>query len=387
MKCKNCGIEFKEGIICPECGNRIEENISISVPEQINNANLEKGTAEKYQAEKKIENEGKTMAVLSLICGLFSLVTMGILFIPEILGIIFACFGKKQGKMRGQAKAGLICSLISLVIIIAALMSPSRSDDDTRDDVLDIEDAETSVVVEEQEITDILDNKEEVVEPDIEESIDNNTDAYEFDETLMYNIIPYSTCGSGGEDLRLYMNLVWNEEGSVDLYGFGYSYGEPVEEFESMVHLTPDPDYENWYTSDYKNFMLVVQDTYYVVNSNGDNGYNCFTGDFSLVTEESETFIGDYIEVLYGQIPNFFRDSANINSAFKCNLYYTGYESYFDQGYHFLHYIDETGAQITFIMEAKPNDPRFFYADLVTVRGVYTDQYDPKADIYLKIFQ
>lgn len=70
------------------------------------------------EEEQKLNKEGKVMAMLSLIFGIFSLCTLGCWFLPEILGIIFAFQGKKQGVMRGQAKAGLICSCLSIVMLI-----------------------------------------------------------------------------------------------------------------------------------------------------------------------------------------------------------------------------------------------------------------------------
>lgn len=191
MKCKNCGTEFLEGIFCPECGTRMEDNISKSVSEQSNDAvsekerlakelaeheleierqkieqvrlekerieiELNKKKAELEQAkrtevlrtkkeeediqkkdvspnhnvEEKIEKEGMVMAALSLVCGIVSLMTMGGLFVPEILGIVFACLGKKQGKMRGLAKAGFICSIISIIILISLIISIIFTDSD-----------------------------------------------------------------------------------------------------------------------------------------------------------------------------------------------------------------------------------------------------------------
>lgn len=67
------------------------------------------------RVQKKIENEGKAMAIVSLIFGIISVCTLGILFIPEILGIVFAFQAKKKDAMGGVAKAGLICSCVSLV--------------------------------------------------------------------------------------------------------------------------------------------------------------------------------------------------------------------------------------------------------------------------------
>lgn len=83
---------------------------------------------EALAAEKKIANEGKNWAVLSLVFGVLALITGGGLIVPEILGIVFAKKGNKDGKMRKEAKAGFICSLISiavavLCIIIALILS------------------------------------------------------------------------------------------------------------------------------------------------------------------------------------------------------------------------------------------------------------------------
>lgn len=78
---------------------------------------------EEIKEKRKLENEGKGMATAALIFGLFSLCTCGTFFFPEILGIVFALKGKKQGVMRGQAKVGLICSCISIVILIVVYIS------------------------------------------------------------------------------------------------------------------------------------------------------------------------------------------------------------------------------------------------------------------------
>lgn len=49
---------------------------------------------------------------------ILAICTMGVFYIPEILGIVFAFHGKKQGVMRTQVKSGLICSIISIVMLI-----------------------------------------------------------------------------------------------------------------------------------------------------------------------------------------------------------------------------------------------------------------------------
>lgn len=158
MKCNKCGTVFHEGVFCPECGTKVikptdtsekkkEEKPGISLEEQrkIQQLELEK---EKYQKEldlelelkrkesarkwkqekrkikeeKAIKNEGKTMAVMSVIMGVIALATLGCFIIPDILGIVFALNGKKQGQMLGMAKAGLACSIISVVLMIIVII-------------------------------------------------------------------------------------------------------------------------------------------------------------------------------------------------------------------------------------------------------------------------
>ncbi|WP_455190866.1 hypothetical protein [Eubacterium ramulus] len=82
----------------------------------------EKEEKRKEKEEKRIKNEGNAMAIASLVLGIVSLCSMGMFVVPEILGIVFAFSSKKQGKMSGIAKAGLICSIIGTVIFVILLI-------------------------------------------------------------------------------------------------------------------------------------------------------------------------------------------------------------------------------------------------------------------------
>lgn len=77
-----------------------------------------KAREQKEWEQRRIEHEGKAMAKASLICGIIALCTLGSFFVPEILGIVFALQGKKQGIMLGQAKTGLICSCVSIFMMV-----------------------------------------------------------------------------------------------------------------------------------------------------------------------------------------------------------------------------------------------------------------------------
>jgi len=74
-----------------------------------------------YQPEEPATNPnaGKGMAVAALVMGILALLNMlwmvpGIIF--GLLGIIFAAVSRKQGNTGGMAIAGLIMSIIGLVL-------------------------------------------------------------------------------------------------------------------------------------------------------------------------------------------------------------------------------------------------------------------------------
>ena len=82
----------------------------------------EKEERQKEKEERRIKNAGKSMAIASLVLGIVSICSMGMFVVPEILGIVFAFLSKKQGKMSGKAKAGLICSIIGIIIFVILLI-------------------------------------------------------------------------------------------------------------------------------------------------------------------------------------------------------------------------------------------------------------------------
>ena len=163
MRCPKCNTEFEEGIFCPECGEKVGFSAERNQDAEILKLKLEKERIEKERVQqeaellkqqnakealeiekrreqeriateqkraqeaeekqclkeqKKIDNQGKKEATISLILGILAMLTSGALILPEIFGIKNALKGKKDGKMLPTAKAGLICCIVSVVLLI-----------------------------------------------------------------------------------------------------------------------------------------------------------------------------------------------------------------------------------------------------------------------------
>ena len=116
----------------------------------------------------------------------------------------------------------------------------------------------------------------------------NSTQSGEETEDGLYEIIPgytYMSDQSNEEygDFRLYMNLVFNEDRSISVYGWGYeNYILSDNCFvEETVFFSDSDEYASRYDSDDGNFSLIESLQYGFYTAMSD--YNYFTGDFYLV--------------------------------------------------------------------------------------------------------
>lgn len=111
--CSECGTELEDdAAFCDECGAKQEmQQVSYNMPVkgQMNNMDI--------QDENKKKQSG--FGVASFIFGIISIFTFGALYFPEIIGIGFGIAAlKDKTKKHGLAKAGLIMSIIGMVIVI-----------------------------------------------------------------------------------------------------------------------------------------------------------------------------------------------------------------------------------------------------------------------------
>lgn len=144
-KCINCGSMLEDDVsFCVECGTRqpMEENVYqnnessengiekdeplidlySSEPTESNNRKFRQkrtGSSEK-QSRQVVENN--PMGTAALVFGIISLATLGWLYVPEILAIVFGIKSNRDGIRPGRGTAGIICGILSIVILVIIIV-------------------------------------------------------------------------------------------------------------------------------------------------------------------------------------------------------------------------------------------------------------------------
>ena len=116
MFCSNCGQKLDDNAVtCPNCGAETGVSPAVGAEKPAEQAGEPRQQqAQQYQPPRESESNG--YAIAGLICAFF---------IP-ILGLIFSCIGlNRSKKMNGEGKglsiAGIVISVLAIVIIIIYL--------------------------------------------------------------------------------------------------------------------------------------------------------------------------------------------------------------------------------------------------------------------------
>jgi len=174
---------------------------------------------------------------------------------------------RKQGK-----KGILIAAGIIIIAIAAAVLVKGRDEDEA--------------AAEKEEANEIQGEQDETISSgsDLEAEV-----AAEI-ENEVYEVTPgytYESDQSNEEigDFRLYMNLTFNGDDSISVFGWGYE-NEVLSEncfVEETVRWLESDEYTDAYVSDDGDFYLYQSLEYGYFTAMSDDNY--FTGDFYLVTE------------------------------------------------------------------------------------------------------
>lgn len=115
--CVKCGAELEDdAVFCDDCGAQqvVQQAPVPTVASNLSNKNeLVSGREKKHSG----------LGITSFVLGLLGVLTFGILFIPEILGIIFGIIGlTDKSKKTEFALIGLILSCIGVGLLAIVLL-------------------------------------------------------------------------------------------------------------------------------------------------------------------------------------------------------------------------------------------------------------------------
>lgn len=121
--CIKCGAELEdEAAFCDDCGAQ-QTTLNTPQPQHTNPSNI--NTDMGIPGDMTTGNNTKKQSgfgIASLVLGIISLLSLGILIIPEILGITFGFVGLvDKSKNITLAVAGLILSILSTLLFIILL--------------------------------------------------------------------------------------------------------------------------------------------------------------------------------------------------------------------------------------------------------------------------
>lgn len=110
-KCINCGAELEDNaMFCDECG-------AAQKAENVKKADVP-------VAKKDPEGlKSSGIGIISCICGVISIGTLGLFVIPEILGIIFGIISLRTKNVKhGVDTVGLVLSIVALVVFVLIMI-------------------------------------------------------------------------------------------------------------------------------------------------------------------------------------------------------------------------------------------------------------------------
>lgn len=114
--CVKCGAELEDhAAFCDDCGAQQVTSNPPPIPEQGYQPSMHTSSP-----ENTAKHSG--FGITALVLGIISFLTIGILIIPEILGIIFGIIGLlDKPKKTSLAIAGLVLSIFSILLFILFL--------------------------------------------------------------------------------------------------------------------------------------------------------------------------------------------------------------------------------------------------------------------------
>lgn len=129
-KCLNCGAELEDNaLFCDECGvqlvqNSVQKSASAPPVMQVNapeSPNINSRSLVTTKQSDGLKNSG--LGIASMVLGIISICSLGILFIPEIVGLILGIIAMGGNDTKHTfAIVGIVTSAIAFVLIMVILL-------------------------------------------------------------------------------------------------------------------------------------------------------------------------------------------------------------------------------------------------------------------------
>lgn len=273
---------------------------------ELENNNVQLNHDTEQQAKSGME-QGKQsgMAIAALVCGIISICSCGMLFIPGILGIVFACIAMKdKSRKQTMAKAGLVISIISfglcfMVLIMIAIGSGETTTD--QNTTASTEEAVEAIATTEETTTEEDKTKDsndisEYYGKNISEFENASGISFEKDGDSYSDGNQFVDTDEDGNIIAIYMRINPTIEETFTFEGIGVN--DSIDDAENKLKESGYTFEEGVYQKDGKGVTLLLTDEdEYLLNC---ESFDVYTGDYetSEITGyyPGDTAYGDTIE-------------------------------------------------------------------------------------------
>lgn len=137
-KCIKCGAELDDiAVFCDECGTKQiiqhagtgnEKAFSKVNPQNPANSTQTFSSEETLIYSNSIGKKNSALGIASLVFGIISILSFGVLIIPELIGLIIGFIDLKNSNYKHSFTiAGIILSILSIVLFIIMMVIGSHA--------------------------------------------------------------------------------------------------------------------------------------------------------------------------------------------------------------------------------------------------------------------
>ena len=102
-RCPNCGVELEDNaLFCDECGTQLTQSAALPTSQAAELSNINLQSTSTLSPTDDMKNSG--LGIAAMVCGIISLCTLGIFFLPEIIGLVLGiiAMGNKSKKHKDR---------------------------------------------------------------------------------------------------------------------------------------------------------------------------------------------------------------------------------------------------------------------------------------------